>query len=117
MANIAFQLKDSDLYQNGKLFAVGDEDEVLLLRDLLTPKQEQTDSYDTLREGDELRLLAYGTYNRIVNNPEQYWWLISDRNQFFNPLAMDLITGDGDLVSSAGLEIVLPNVLKQQPEL
>jgi len=129
MANIAFQLKDSNLYQNGKLYFLGDvdkilkdgsslveTDEVLLLREPLEKKQEQGDSFMDVTEGDELGLLAYHYYKGLVENANQYWWLIADRNEFFDPLEMTLIVDDGDLVSASGVEIVIPNILKQQPQ-
>lgn len=110
------QLKQSDLYQNGRIIQL-DGDEQLLVRDTLEVKQEEGDSYIEPKEGGELNLLAYFAYKDVVNNANQYWWLLADRNNVFNPLAPDLVVNDGDLIFISETEVVLPNILKQQPEL
>lgn len=113
---MAIQLKQSDLYQNGQIIQLND-DEQLLLRETLPVKQEEGDSYIEPKEGAELNLLAFYAYEQVVDNANQYWWLIADRNNVFNPLAPNMVVGDGDLVEIWDVEVVLPNILKQQPEL
>lgn len=112
---MAIQVKQSDLYQNGRIIQL-DGNEQLLLRETLPVKQELGDSYAEPKEGDELPLLAYSAYVNDVALAHQYWWLIADRNNVFNPLAIDLVVGDGDLVELNEVQIVLPNLLAQQPE-
>jgi hypothetical protein len=112
---MAIQVKDSDLYQNGRIIQL-DGGEELLYRTPLPPKQEQTDNYIAPKTGDELNLLAYYAYKDIVKNANQYWWLLADRNEVFNPLALNVIVGDGELLPIHEVELVLPNILKQQPE-
>jgi len=112
---MAIEVKDSDLYQNGRIIQL-DGDEQLLLRNTLVPKQELTDKYIEPSTDDELTLLAYFAYKDIVPNANQYWWLLSDRNNGFNPLENTVVDMDGVQVSIVGQQIVLPNLLKQQPE-
>jgi hypothetical protein len=111
----SIQVKDSDLYQNGRIIDLGDGEQILI-RETLQPKQELGDSYIKPKEGDDLRLLGYFAYKEVVKNANQYWWLIADRNNFFNPLEGTVVVGDGDIVPMQDIEIVLPNILKQQPE-
>lgn len=113
MASI--KVKDSDLYQNGRIIELGGGEE-MLIRETLAVKQELGDSYIKPKEGDNLNLLGYFAYKDVVKNANQYWWLIADRNNFFNPLQCTVVVGDGDVVPMQDIEIALPNILKQQPE-
>lgn len=110
------KVRDSNLYQNGRIIDFGDGEQ-LLIRDTLEVKQDQTDNYITPKTDDELRLLSYNAYKDVVANSDHYWWLLADRNNVFNPLEPNMIVGDGELAPISDLEIVLPNILRQQPEL
>lgn len=112
---MAIKVRDSNLYQNGRIIDLGGGEQ-LLIRDTLEVKQDQTDSYYRPNSDDEVRLLAYSFFKDIVQNADHYWWLIADRNNIFNPLEPDMIINDGELVDIASVEIVIPNILRQQPE-
>ena len=114
---MALELKPSDLYQNGRVIEL-DNGEELLIRDTLEVKQEAGDSYFNPTPDDRLPLLPFNAYEAAVENANQYWWLIADRNDVFNPMNPNIIINDGDLVelSDAG-DIVIPNLLRQEPEI
>jgi len=118
---LPIELTQSDLYQNGRIIQLSSEDgdELLLLRDLLPVRQELTDRYERGSEGDELPLLAFRYYRQIVSNANQYWWIVADRNGVFDPLSVNFISPEGDLlpISDPTFEVVIPNILTQQPEL
>lgn len=111
---MALQLPDSNLYQNGRVIEF-DNGEQLLIRDKLPEKRDALDSFETPKSDDNLLGLAYSRYFGDVENANFYWWLIADRNGVFNPLQPDIVV-DGDVLPIAGNEIVIPNILKQQPE-
>lgn len=114
---MALELKPSDLYQNGRVIDLGGGEE-LLIRETLSVKQESGDNYFNPTPDDRLPLLAFRAYERSVENANQYWWLIADRNNVFNPLNPDVITGDGDLIELSDVgDIVIPNLLRQEPEI
>lgn len=112
------QVRDSNLYQNGRVIEnLDSSDEELLLRNELSVEAQITDAYRYYREGDNLKGIAYYHYKDLVSNANEYWWLIADRNDVFDPIEETFIQGDGDLVSMIGQTIVVPNVLTQQPQL
>jgi hypothetical protein len=110
----SLRLLDADLYQNGRIIQI-DAVDAILIRDTLPVSQEQTDKYQDFNEEDELMGVAFNAYKDIVNIANYYWWLIADRNQVFNPLEKNFIIGD-ELMPLGGNEIVIPNVLTQQPQ-
>jgi hypothetical protein len=117
---LPIELTQADLYQNGRVIQFSsDSDELLLLRDLLPVRQEQTDRYERGSEGDELPLLAFRHYRQVVSNANQYWWIVADRNGVFDPLSVNFINSEGDLlpIYDPTFEVVIPNILTQQPEL
>lgn len=113
---MALQLKRSDLYQNGRVieFANGEQ---LLIRNTLPVKQDLGDSYVSPKEDDQLPLLAFNGYVDLVENANQYWWLLADRNNVFDPLQVNLVDDSAALTQIEDTEIVIPNILKQQPEI
>ena len=116
---MALQLRDSNLYASGGFIVQLEGDEQLLLRNPLEPRQELTDQYQLFREGDQLNRLAFAFYKDQVNadTANEYWFLIADRNNVFDPLENTFVQGDGDLVPINGNNVVIPNVLSQQVEL
>lgn len=118
---MALELRDSNMYSSGGFIVQLEGDEQLLLRDTLEPKQEQTDQYRIFREGDNFRPMAWAFYKDLVDskNAKDYWYLLADRNNVFDPIENTIIQGDGDLINleSAKLEVVIPNVLSQQVEI
>ena len=113
---MALQLKRSDLYQNGKVIEF-DNGEQLLIRDTLPVKQELGDSYVSPKDGGQLPLQAFAAYADLVENANQYWWLLADRNNVFDPLEVNLVDDNAELTEIQDTEIVIPNILKQQPEI
>lgn len=121
---MAVDLRDSNLYANPRGFIVQYTDEIQILeRRVVPPKQDRTDKYMLFREGDNLMRLTYGFYRDIVQNPARYWWLIADRNNVYDPFEKTKVVIDanngfiGDVINLENQEIVIPNVLTQQPEI
>lgn len=108
------ELLDSDLYQNGRVFVLDDGREVLL-RERYASDASLDDAVIPIANGQDLRLLAFNRYGGNVARPENYWWLIADRNGVFNPIFNGAVDDDGIEFDVTERPVLVPNVLKQKP--
>lgn len=72
-----------------------------LFRNPVKWKPQVTDTYHTVKPNETLERIAYQYYNKLVANGLNYWWLIADANNIFNPL---------DLSEYVGKELLIPDV-------
>lgn len=106
-------LLESDLYQNGSVFALEAGKEVLL-RDRLTSGGQSGDNTTNPIVGQDIRLLAYNRWQGLVNRADSWWWLLADRNNVFNPLFNLKVDSEGDVVDVMAEPILVPNILRQK---
>lgn len=99
---ITVEVRENNLYQNGRVvqFPNGEYE---LEREIIIFQGGEDDQYYTVQEGDEVTKLAYQHYKNYVENPGEYYWLITDANNIENPL---------DLSEWIGVEIIIPSILK-----
>lgn len=112
MADI--NLHESNLYQNGRVYELGGGLE-LLQRERYPADGSPTDSVVAVTVGQDLRLLAFARYLDKVARPDNYWWLIADRNNVFNPLFGTATDDDGVEFDVTTRPVLIPNVLRQKP--
>lgn len=98
--NTLVELRESNLYLNGKIVEYNDGT-IELLRNKIKWTGRDNDEYYTVRNSDDLDKIAWKMYSNIVEKAEWYWWVIADANDIENPL---------DLSEYIGNEIVVPNL-------
>jgi len=108
-----FDLSVSDLYQNGDIFQ-DDEGNRYLLRERLEAINFDGDFAYTFDSEDELDSLMYAYNRRSIADSHKYWWLLSDRNNCFDPIRNLFIGEDGILESIDDRERFIPKVTKQK---
>lgn len=95
--------RGNNLYRNGEIseFKNGEH---LLTRAKLVITQDMIEEYHTLIASDDLSLLAYKKYGKIVPDASKFWWVIADANEaIVNPL---------DLSDVVGQLIAIPDIRK-----
>ena len=95
------QLRDNNLYANGKVLLLSGGEQ-LLERDPLVYDGSITDKHHTVMDGDALTNIAYKYYAPISNDPAKYWWIIADVNSIDDPL---------DIQDLIGEDILIPDLL------
>ncbi len=121
---MAVVLRDNNMYANPRGYVVQYTDAIQALeRRVIPAKADRTDKYHFFREGDDLMRITYSYYKDVVLDTARYWWLIADRNNVFDPFENTKIVTNsedgfiGDVIDLDNTEIVIPNVLTQQPEI
>ena len=121
---MAVELKDNNIYANPRGYVVQYTNEIQALERRIVPvKADRTDKYHFFRAGDDLMRITYTYYKDVVIETARYWWLIADRNNVFDPFENTKIVTNpedgfvGDQINLEDTEIVIPNVLTQQPEI
>jgi len=94
-------IPSSNLYQNGRIIQF-DTGEQILLRDLLTKEDFDNFEYHTVKDDEELTVIAYKFYAAKIKDASKYWWVIADVNNIFNPY---------DISDLVGKELLIPNIL------
>ena len=99
-------LNDNNLYSNGTVITFSDGTTVLL-RKFIEYERVETDKYYTVKNGDELDLIAWQHYEQEVEprDAPKAWWIIAEANK-------DLIINPLDISDIVGKEIVIPDILR-----
>jgi nucleoid-associated protein YgaU len=85
-------LRSNNPYSIGYISDLGDGN-LSLDRDNLKLSKNSLDKYHTIKDGDDLTLLAYQFYG-----DSKLWWIIADANNLHNPLDL-----------TEGLYLVIPD--------
>lgn len=98
------ELSNYNLYQERRVYNLGNGEE-LQTRQAVVWIEQAGDLSHVIANDETLDLIAYKYYKGKIENPERYWWLVSDVNKIDNPF---------DLALLVGTSIIIPDVLALQ---
>lgn len=102
MSEVSLQLRESNPYSTASVEVYSDGT-MQLERPFIAYEKTDGDKYHQVKQGDDLRQIAWRYYRNYVEMAHEYWDVIADANEIETPL---------DISDLAGTTIVIPDILR-----